>query len=142
MGGSTMMGTIYVVGLSIVGVIFSIVLRTRVLKGIFGGGGLLERMSGPKFSGAPVAGTASVIFVHPTGSSIQRGGLPPEYRCQIALRVHPSDGEPYDITIAQLVDSMRLPHIGPGSTVGVQVDSANPHNVRIDFNQPIRPAAS
>jgi hypothetical protein len=97
---------------------------------------------GPTFTGAAVAGNARVIAVQPTGSSVQRGGLPPEYCCHISLRVLPCDGEPYDATITQLVDSMALPNIGPGSTVAVQVDSANPQNVMIDFNQPIRQAAA
>ena len=95
---------------------------------------VLAAFGGPKFKGQPIPGTAQVIAIQPTGSSIQRGGMPPAYSCQIALRVQTQNGQPYDVTISQYVDSMVLPSVRPGTPVNVQIDSANPQNVHAQFS--------
>lgn len=124
----------FVFGLPVAVMVFVIVLRVGLLKGLLGS-------RKPKFTGAPLIGTGQVVSVQPTGSSIQRGGLPPEYRCRIALRVDVPGREPYGVTVDQLVDSMVLPNLRPGTNVVVQVDSANPANIHVDFSQPVTPAA-
>jgi hypothetical protein len=114
--------------------------RTRLHAAISRGQELAR--SAPTFGGAAMTGQARVISVQPIGGTVIRGGHPPEYRCSISLRVQPSDGDPYDANVIQMVDSVKLPNIGPGTTVAVRVDSANPGNVMIDFSQPIRSAAA
>ena len=116
------------------------IFRTRLHAAIARGQELAQ--SGPTFSGTALTGRAQVISVQPIGGTVIRGGRPPEYRCSISLRVQPSEGDPYDANIIQLVDSAALPTIGPGATVAVRLDSANPRNVVVDFSQPVRSAAA
>jgi hypothetical protein len=110
-------------------VLITIVVLAVVLPRVFGA------LRGPKFKGAPVMGRAQILALRPSGGSIQRGGMPPAYSCQIALRVQLPGQPTYDVTTSQYVDSMLLPSMQPGTAVVVQVDSANPQTVRIDFSQ-------
>jgi hypothetical protein len=43
---------------------------------------------------------------------------------------------PYDVTIQQRIEAVRLAAVQPGMTVTVRVDRANPLTVGIDFRQP------
>ena len=94
---------------------------------------------GLSFTGPALQGTACVCAVQPTGNSISRYNRPPEYLCQIALRVQVSARQPYEVTVRQLVETFKIPSVQVGATVPVQVDSANPQNVRIDFSRSIAP---
>ncbi|MBV8860525.1 MAG: hypothetical protein JO259_01500 [Mycobacterium sp.] len=120
-----------------IAIVASIVVPLILLKGF---SGLMSGLSGPSFAGSAMSGTARISAVQTTGASIQRGGHPPAYQCQIALRVEIPGRQPYDVMVRQLVDTVALPAVQPGATVAVQVDSANSQNVRIDFNQPITSA--
>lgn len=100
---------------------------------------VFRTVRGPSFKGQPVQGTAQVFGVQTTGQSIQMGGHPPQYTCHIALRVTVPGQQPYDVTVRQLVGTFQMGAIQQGRTVAVQVDSANPQNVRIDFNQSMQP---
>ncbi len=87
-------------------------------------------------------GTGQVYSVQQTRFSIANSNDDiVQVRCQIALRVQLPGRPPYDATIRQLVDMFAMPELQPGATAVVAADSANPQNVRIDFLQPIRPAA-
>jgi hypothetical protein len=114
-------------------VVFALVFAPRLLSALGGG---------PKFKGAPVMGSAQILALRPTGSSIQRGGMPPSYSCQVGLRVQVPNQPPYDVTVSQYVDSMTIPSLQPGTHVAVQVDSANPQTVKIDFSQGIGAASA
>jgi hypothetical protein len=98
-------------------------------------------MFGPAFKGAPVPGTAQVVSVQETDIGFGPvDGPTDELRCQIALQVQLPGRAPYGTTILQLVDLVHRPNLQPGATLVVTADSADPQNVRIDFDQPIRPA--
>jgi hypothetical protein len=62
-----------------------------------------------------------------------------EYVCRIRLSVEIPGREPYDVTVEQRVDPLRLASLQPGTTVAVRVDPADPVNVRIDFSQLTEP---
>ena len=79
-------------------------------------------------SGTP--GSARVLSADWTGAVINL-----EYVCRIRLRVEIPGREPYDVTIEQRVDPLRLAALQPGTTVAVRVEPADPLNVRIDFSQ-------
>jgi hypothetical protein len=55
------------------------------------------------------------------------------YVCRIGLRVELAGREPYDVTVQQRVEAVRLPAVQPGATVAVRIDPANPLIVGIDF---------
>jgi hypothetical protein len=55
------------------------------------------------------------------------------YVCRIGLRVELVGSEPYDVTVQQRVEAVRLAAVQPGATVAVRVDPANPLIVGIDF---------
>jgi hypothetical protein len=98
----------------------------------------------PNFKGHAVPGTALVLSA---GREVLSGKwwLKPTvgyYVCRAELRVSVAGREPYDVTITERVpkhwagQNIRLCQ---GMTVVVQVDSANPRNVRFDFTQPVQP---
>jgi hypothetical protein len=55
------------------------------------------------------------------------------YVCRIGLRVELVGRDPYEVTVQQRIEAVRLPAVQPGSTVAVRVDPANPLIVGIDF---------
>jgi hypothetical protein len=65
---------------------------------------------------------------------------PTQVQCQIAWQVQLPGRPPYQATIRQVVP-LAMSNLQPGATVVVAADSQDPQNVRIDFTQPIRPAA-
>lgn len=83
-------------------------------------------------SGTP--GSARVLSADWTGAVINL-----EYVCRIRLSVEIPGREPYDVTIEQRVDPLRLASLQPGTTVGVRVDPADSLNVQIDFSQLTEP---
>jgi hypothetical protein len=86
----------------------------------------------PKFRGPSLTGTARVLSVE----RIARVEGP-EHPLRIGLRVEILGRQPYDVAVDRYVDIIHVPRLQPGAIVPVQVDSANPQNVRIDFNQPM-----
>ena len=124
------MGSIMILSFA-VPIIITVVVLVLVLPRVF------KAFRGPTFKGQPVAGAGQVMAIQPTGGSIQRGGMPPAYSCQIAVRVQLPGQAPYDATVSQYVDSMLLPNVQPGNSYAVQVDSANPQNIHIEFRAPI-----
>ena len=86
----------------------------------------------PKFRGPALAGTAQVLSVERIAKV--EG---PEHPLRIGLRVQIPGHQPYDVAVDRYVDVIHMPRLHPGAVVPAQVDSANPQNVRIDFNQPI-----
>jgi hypothetical protein len=97
----------------------------------------------PTFEGDPVYGTAQVVSVQGVHGRSREDYDQEQIRmalCEMVLRVQLPGQEPYDVTI--------FPHVRvdvmaglQGKTFVMEADSANPQNVRIDFTQPIRPAA-
>jgi hypothetical protein len=83
-------------------------------------------------SGTP--GKALILSADWTGTVINL-----EYVCRIALRVEIPGREPYDATVEQRVDPLRLATLQPGTTVAIRVDPAESLNVQIDFSQPTAP---
>jgi hypothetical protein len=94
-----------------------------------------KMLQGPSLVGPALWGTARVVSLQTTGTSIERGGHPPAYQCQIGLRVEVPGSAPYDVAVRQFVPMFSIPALKGGANVPVQVDSANPHNIRIDLNQ-------
>jgi hypothetical protein len=107
-----------------------------------------------KFRGPPVTGTAQVLSAARGGglAGLMAGGYSGYVKCKIDLRVQTAGLPPYDVTVTTFVNSRTLIalcvegqrwgpgqrwQIKPGTTVAVEVDSANPENVRIDPNQVI-----
>jgi len=86
----------------------------------------------PKFRGPAAMGTAQVLSVERIAKV--EG---PEHPLRIGLRVEIPLHPPYDVSVDRWVDVMHMPRMQPGAIVPVQVDSANPQNVRIDLNQAI-----
>ncbi len=89
------------------------------------------------FKGSALRGTALVLSLEPTGPIIN--GV---YVCNIGLRVEIPGREPYEVTVQQPVNPISMAAWQPGSTLQVQVDSADPLNVRIDSSQPSGAAAA
>jgi hypothetical protein len=87
-----------------------------------------------QFKGPALRGTAQVVSAGPVtaleaqylGFQVVKGRL-----CRLGLRVEIPGGPPYDATVL-------APLMQQGTRLAVWVDSVNPENVRIDFNQPIR----
>jgi hypothetical protein len=124
----------FVVGINIL----SIVLARRFFPGsqknaLMAISSLFKR---PAFKGSALIGTARVLSLEPTGTVIN--GL---YLCNINLRVQISERQPYEVTVRKPVSPLSMAALQPGATVQVQVDSADPLNVRLDSSQP-GPAAA
>jgi hypothetical protein len=84
----------------------------------------------PKFRGHAVAGTAQVLSLRQIGSMMQNS-LVPQIMCRIGLRVQVPGSESYDVKIWTGWAPWAMGAIQPGSTVGVEVDSADPKKIRI-----------
>lgn len=134
-------GALFYVGLPIAGVIYYTVVRPR------------HRRKAAQFDGTALTGTAQVLSAARGGGlagvlAAGRAGV----MCRFGLRVEIPGRQPYDATVTTLVSSPTLAavcvdgqrwepgrpwHVKLGTTVAVQVDSANPEKVQIDFSQPI-----
>jgi hypothetical protein len=123
----------------VVGIILVIVVIFVFSLPIYGQMRRTRALKGPKFDGPPFTGTARVLSVEGTW------GVTVSTLCRIGLRVEIPGHPPYDVTVKTPIPSAELYTMFDtrnqinlrGRTVAVQVDSANPRNVRIDFNQPI-----
>jgi hypothetical protein len=90
---------------------------------------------GPDFPGPALMGTARVLSVAANDGQRYLGLTKVVYR--IALRVQVPGHQPYDAIAREVVpDSVEFLRL-PNRIVAVQVDSTDPHKVRIDFSQPI-----
>ncbi|MBV9722590.1 MAG: hypothetical protein JO082_11835 [Mycobacterium sp.] len=130
----TIVFIVLVVGFIVVVNVLSVVLGRR----IFGRGALKESVATvrslfgrPSFKGSALTGTAQVVSVASTGTMINY-----QYVYKIGLRVELPGREPYDVTVRQPIHPMSVAALQPGSTLRVQVDSADPQNVRMDSSQP------
>lgn len=114
----------------------------------------MHRVRGPKFSGPALTGTGRVsaipslglmsgggavvgniqLFLHDMGQSGSR-------LCGIELRVEVPGREPYDATVWQVVDRAQVAAMESGAAFPVEVDSADPKKVRIDFGRPVQHSA-
>ncbi|OBK46988.1 hypothetical protein A5655_08350 [Mycobacterium sp. 1081908.1] len=114
----------------------------------------MRRVQGPKFSGPALTGTGRVsaipslgllsgggavvgniqLFLHDMGQSGSR-------LCGIGLRVEIPGREPYDATVWQVIDRTQVAAMESGAAFPVEVDSADPRNVRIDFGRPVQHSA-
>jgi hypothetical protein len=103
------------------------------------------RGNGSKFEGLALEGKAQVLSVEGTARPVTMGwgsgwrARDRAVQCRIGLRVEIPERPPYDVTVKRILDMVELAAMQPGRTVAVQADSANPQNVRIDFNQPMPP---
>jgi hypothetical protein len=95
---------------------------------------LFMRARNPKIRGPALTGTAQVLSLETTGGVINNVN----YVCRIGLRVEVRGREPYDVTVRRLIPVTAMAAVQPGSIIAVQVDSANPHSVRIDLSQPVQ----
>jgi len=89
----------------------------------------------PKFRGPALTGTAVVLSMRSIGEMAQNS-LVPKIMCRIGLRVAVPGREPYDVKVWKTIAPWVMGAVRPGATVGVQVDSSNPRNVRIDLSGP------
>jgi hypothetical protein len=116
-----------------------------------------RRRRAAQFKGLALTGTAQVL------SAAREGGLGgllqsshTAVMCRIGLRVEIPGRPPYDVTVNRSVDSHVLValcvdgqrwglgqqwQVKPGMTFPVQVDSANPEVVRIDFSSALSAAS-
>ena len=117
------------VGLAYSGALFGLVIGALIFLVVS-----RERMRrATQFKGPALRGTAQVVSAGPVtaleaqnlGFQVVKGRL-----CRLGLRVEIPGRPPYDATVP-------APLMQQGSRLAVWVDSANPENVRIDFNQPI-----
>jgi hypothetical protein len=86
--------------------------------------------------GPTLRGTAEIVSLRRLRFAVGTSGFQRKpYR--IGLRVQIPGREPYDVTIRQNIEPWMLGFATQaGATVPVQVQAANPQNVRIYFNQP------
>ena len=97
----------------------------------------LRRAARARFKGPALTGTAQVLSAYPAGGLAQAGATwRSEVVCRIGMRVQIPGRPPYDVTVTRPVNTWRH-NVQPGWTYAVQVDSANPENVRFDYRQPI-----
>lgn len=89
---------------------------------------------GAKFKGPALTGTARVLSLEPTSRSSDSSHV-----CKIGLWVEIPGRAPYGVTIRKDIHVVHLARVQPGASIPVQVDSANPQKIRIEFNQPIMP---
>lgn len=95
-----------------------------------------RRKRGPDFKGPVLTGTARVQTMAPAVGS---WSIPPVY--VIGLSVQVPGREPYAASAKQQVPKEAYRALRrAGGAVAVQVDSANPLYVWIDFTQPVLPA--
>jgi Protein of unknown function (DUF2510) len=101
-----------------------------------------------QFKGPALTGTAQLLSVARAGGLAAFGVMQgtnsviPTYTkivCRIGLRVEIPGRAPYDVTVTTPVGNTWLYNAkrNPGGTYVVQVDSANPENVRFDYLQPV-----
>lgn len=131
--------TLIVTGITVIAVV-SVVISV-VIVFIFGRKAfkVFKASSGPEITGPALRGTAHVLSMQTTGSTISFSGQD-YYVCNIALRVEIPGCEPYDVTIQQRVHLLSIAPLQSGAAIPVLVDSTNPQNVRIDFSQPMIPS--
>jgi hypothetical protein len=91
-------------------------------------------LSKPKFQGPPLQGSARVLSVQSTGTMINQ-----RYVCRIALGVEVPGRGAYTVEVREPIHPLQMAGMQSGAAFPVLVDSANAQNVRVDFNQPIRP---
>jgi hypothetical protein len=91
----------------------------------------------PKITGPALTGTAQVLSVEDTLA--RRGDASGQkwYTYLVGLRVEIPGREPYDATVRQLFTMAGIAALQVGRTVPVQVEAANPLNVRVDFGKEI-----
>jgi hypothetical protein len=87
----------------------------------------------PKIKGPALTGTAQVLTVARRGFAV--GNYPARSALRIGLRVEIPGRQPYDVTIQQAFVPWAIPEVG--MTVPVEVEAANPQNVRIDLSRPM-----
>jgi len=92
---------------------------------------------GPRIRGSPLTGTAQVLSLKQTRLTVALNEPVRRMMCNIGLRVEIPGRQPYDVSVQQGFVPWQMDRIQPGRTVPVQVDPANPQNVRIDFTQSI-----
>jgi hypothetical protein len=95
---------------------------------------LYKLLNKPKFQGPPLQGFGRVLSVQSTGTMINQ-----RYVCRIALGVEVPSRGAYTVEVRESIHPLQMAGMQSGAAFPVLVDSANPQNVRVDFNQPIRP---
>ena len=92
-----------------------------------------------RFKGPALTGTAQLLSLAPA-SALAAFAFVTTYRrwvYWIGLRVEIPGRPPYDVTVTTPVPTTWLYNVQPGWTYAVQVDSANPENVRFDYRQSV-----
>lgn len=120
----------YYVPVAVVFVIAMVIAAVAVIRNI---GQLRNLNAADPVLTSGMSGTAQVLSSDWTGVVINL-----EYVCRIGLRVEIVGREPYDVTIEQRVDPLRMAALQPGTTIAVRVDPADPLKVRIDLSEPVR----
>jgi hypothetical protein len=83
---------------------------------------------------SPLIGAAAVDNVQITGTSVQRGGAPPEQVCVFSLTVFLDDTDPYPAQARKRLPQYVIAQITPGSTeVTVRVDPNDHSRVAVDL---------
>lgn len=88
----------------------------------------------PELMASPLIGAAVVENMQITGSSVQRGGAPPEQVCVFALKVFLDETDPYEAQAKKRLPQYVIAQISPGaSEVTVRVDPNDHSRVAIDL---------
>jgi hypothetical protein len=94
-----------------------------------------------RFEGPALTGTAQLLSADRAGGLAAFAGdaRGPGIVGRIGLRVSIRGRPPYDVTVTRKVGNTWLYYARrwPAGTYAVQVDSANPENVRFDYMQPM-----
>ena len=77
------------------------------------------------FGGSPAE--AEILAIEETGITVQ-GNYP---MGKSRLRVHPPDGEPYEVTAKCLLNRFEVPAYQPGTTVRVLIDPRHRRRVTL-----------
>src|ERR1700758_354422 len=80
----------------------------------------LKESSGPEITGPALRGSARVLSMQTTGTTITKFGQE-YYTCILGLRVEIPGRQPYDVTIRQGVHLLSIAPLQSGAAVAVQV---------------------
>jgi hypothetical protein len=103
------------------------------VAGLAAGCGMIDRMTGvadaKDLQAGGVAAEAEVLSLWDTGITLNHDPV-----IGLKVRVRPTNGQPYEATIAKsLISRLDIPRFQPGDVIPVRFDPKNPSRVAIDL---------
>jgi membrane protein implicated in regulation of membrane protease activity len=77
--------------------------------------------------------TAQVIRVNETGTYVNNQPL-----VSVTLHVRPPGREPYEARVEQILSTVQIPRVQPGTEVAVSIDPSRPEQVALDLDAPVQ----